>query len=767
MQFLGGEKEYKHLVDPRITSSEFSKNSCRFVNYMIIDEWTVKGPQKPSIVLKEYNKFSSRVLKYLSFRGNKHNHIFMRPFFSDEDYALMEMRAKTNFRYKLLQIPHNSNMEVIFATPPGNPHRLYDITHENYLSLTDIYRQVARSGVLDKFWSNKHLFPPNEEEKGEASDDTSPTTTTHEITDEDTDIDREQHIYDELSTDSLEQYHPQLVTAARESLSKSTTDSGKMVAEKTAVIAEFSRAMHAAMRKQDGEKEGSASIDNLDLRQITGKKGTSMSIKDTCLCALFVNAAGAYRYQKLGDCLRSEPPPEYKESKALKDANNKKDIAPNKSIRINYDETKPKTCARRPRKKRKKDKANSNNDKPPMPVQGKKICYGCPLMIDKLGTALRLNSHPMCNRYLDTVPVALRREAMRRGWSTVRNATRKLDLNNIADKSVLMEAMYAASMLRFTGRVSRFALFQQWGGNRDKLFLPKWGDSTTDFLCFVKKTVMGNSGNGYAMSQWLSGQHFEAVPQGIRSHYSLFEEFVKKMEDGMELLVNTIVKICQKGAKNKGDRRKEIVDVLTGHVRGWCSDDSKGNIEFLAQQILADLEGLFGYVFGEPKATGITAGHAGDLGYLMIVWAMAKEDTPTLAKILKQIVDGVQKGEFFNDEWLGIGGYKQNSKNVVVNKVNGLPFNVTDAEHWLCKSWVIVKKTFNHYRNSMYPVPLEPHYHPIKWPGNETPTTITNDSVVDSVMQDIIELFHKWTEVDEEVEDNAEKALKLPEILEM
>ena len=152
----------------------------------------------------------------------------------------MEMRAETNFVYKVLQIPHNCDMEVIFATPPGNPHRLYDITNEDCLSLNDIYRQVARSGVLDKFWSNKHLFPQHHEEESDASGETSHTTTTQEITDEDTDIEQEQHLYDELRTDTLKQYNPQLVKAARESLSDSTTDSSNIEAEKTAVIAEFS-----------------------------------------------------------------------------------------------------------------------------------------------------------------------------------------------------------------------------------------------------------------------------------------------------------------------------------------------------------------------------------------------------------------------------------------------------------------------------------------------------------------------------------------------
>ena len=133
---------------------------------------------------------------------------------------------------------------------------------------------------------------------------------------------------------------------------------------------------------------------------------------------------------------------------------------------------------------------------------------------------------------------------------------------------------------------------------------------------------------------------------------------MKKMEDGRELLVDSIITLWKQIEKKEVDRRGEIVIVITGHVRGWCSNDSKGNIEFLAQQIVADVEGLFGYVFSEPQAEGITAGHAGDLGYLMIVWAMDKEDTSTLAKILQQIVDGVQKGKFFNDEWLGIGGYE-------------------------------------------------------------------------------------------------------------
>ena len=455
-----------------------------------------------------------------------------------------------------------------------------------------------------------------------------------------------------------------------------------------------------------------------------------------------------------------------------KQQHNEEHLSTNKQVKIQTEEN---ANSVRTSKRTRKHKLHLTNKKKssmePTKSAGKGKCYGSPLMIKKLGTALRLNSHPMCNRYLDTVPVALRREAIQRGWMEDDHLTHTLDLEDDSDINVLCEAVYAATILRFSGRVSRFALFQKWNGNKERIFIPRKGQSTRDFLKFVKRTVMGNSGYGYAMSQWLSGQHFQAIPKTIRSHYSHFEGFVEKMEVGIEFCVRSMIEgfIKNKG-KSEIDIRKEVINVLKGHIGGWCSDELKGDIGFLAQQIVADVEGLFGYVFGEPKATGIEAGHAGDLGYLMIVWKEAKKTRSTLAMVLQGIVDMIQKGGILEDSWLEVGGYVRcNESGKVVNKVNGLPFNVTDAEHWLCKSWVIVKKTFNHYRNSMYPVPLEPHYHPIKWPKHDTPTTITSDIVVDKIMEEITDKFESCAVAEDEEkskeESKWESSFKLPEIL--
>ena len=102
MQLLGGEKNFKHLVDPRIYATENAKKSCHFVNYMVIKCWIMEQPLDHDVVEKQYTGYSKKVTQFLEFRCNKHNEIVFCPFFSDEDYALMEMRQESNFIYMQL-----------------------------------------------------------------------------------------------------------------------------------------------------------------------------------------------------------------------------------------------------------------------------------------------------------------------------------------------------------------------------------------------------------------------------------------------------------------------------------------------------------------------------------------------------------------------------------------------------------------------------------------------------------------------------------------
>lgn len=92
-----------------------------------------------------------------------------------------------------------------------------------------------------------------------------------------------------------------------------------------------------------------------------------------------------------------------------------------------------------------------------------------------------------------------------------------------------------------------------------------------------------------------------------------------------------------------------------------------------------------------------------------------------------------------------MGGYEHNKDGVVVNALNGLPFDCIDAEHWLCKAWIAIKKTFNHYRNSLVPWPLDPSYHPIRLPYNVDEKDVWCDQEIQMIMENIVTAFEDAT----------------------
>ena len=79
-------------------------------------------------------------------------------------------------------------------------------------------------------------------------------------------------------------------------------------------------------------------------------------------------------------------------------------------------------------------------------------------------------------------------------------------------------------------------------------------------------------------------------------------------------------------------------------------------------------------------------------------------------------------------------GYKK-SKNGkgVINMVNERPFCASDAEHFLCKVWMIGKLTLAHYSSSKYPRPTNTHCHPVKHIKDVDPTCAEVDKVMESI----------------------------------
>jgi hypothetical protein len=88
----------------------------------------------------------------------------------------------------------------------------------------------------------------------------------------------------------------------------------------------------------------------------------------------------------------------------------------------------------------------------------------------------------------------------------------------------------------------------------------------------------------------------------------------------------------------------------------------------------------------------------------------------------------------------------------VTNTVNGRSFSEIDAEHFLCKAWLIAKLTFGHYRISKHPE-LSSHYtHPSPVVHSLT------DVHVSECMRKIVESYKSC------IGDNVSNSLVMPEL---
>jgi hypothetical protein len=412
------------------------------------------------------------------------------------------------------------------------------------------------------------------------------------------------------------------------------------------------------------------------------QKGTKVTLDDVCKANIFVSAAAAFWYKREGNCL----------------------------VTIN----------------------TNGRDK---------IC-SAPLDISELGMVLRLNAHPSCNRLLDPIPLAFRKHAKNKEWIPGSGKLKLYSMLLTANRHQLCDGMIGVTILHFTGRVRRFADFHL--AQEDGFMLPGINmNEINQFLEYMASTMVIKSGRSPSTTEWQSKQHIESIPKNLKK-FVAFSSFVRAVASKLFNFVESLYK--KKLLSSRGLGRQEVMIELTSFSKGCISGGPvKGNLEFLSHQILADIESAFGRVFGEITAESIVAGHAGNLGYVMSNWYKPKNEQQDLPETLKTIVGIVSDPDKFSNIEIMVLGYKRREcDGVVINPATGHPFSCVNSEHFLCKGWIVIKKTFNHYRNSKYPTPLEPHLHPIKMPDTLQGRTYFSDHYLETCwISQTIEAFRE------------------------
>ena len=346
-----------------------------------------------------------------------------------------------------------------------------------------------------------------------------------------------------------------------------------------------------------------------------------------------------------------------------------------------------------------------------------------------LPALFRVYPMPMPNRALDVVAVGLRGESVLDGVYLRCGSHEESRIEYKPDFwGDLLATTFKAILLRYTGRLNAFSLYAKI--KRRRTLIPKIED-ISQFLAFMRTTVNPKNHRG-KLRGWVSDQHAHSIPHSSKE-YLKFERFLKCVGTKLPHTLRRI--ISEKGPlTNNGDERSRAVTMLSDMLRDCTTRDDTGNVSFIAQQVLADVEEIFADPFGPIAVRGIILGNGSDHGFYMIKNSDISNALNTVEQVFQAVIGYVN--EEVNDLNLNMMGYKRiqhRESTVVFNQVNGRPFSATDVEHFLCKAWLIAKYTLPNYSTAKQPRSTKPHCHPINLRGEKLSASTGINTIMEGI----------------------------------
>ena len=297
------------------------------------------------------------------------------------------------------------------------------------------------------------------------------------------------------------------------------------------------------------------------------------------------------------------------------------------------------------------------------------------------------------------------------------------------------DVLFASVLLRVTGRVVPLMELSEFlAGSQSvlqtsspyKFSLPKLSQVHTA-LEFIKSTLDQKTRK---LTAWRSTQF--QVPKSLQ-YWVNFRSFVRAIA----------AKISHHNLFEKvvlGSNRGEAYEVLNEALGSMMPKEDRRHMEFVAVQVLHDMELAFCNIFGDSlycsmtdqyidlRSSGITFGFGGGHGLKMVnpknvAYKSERGGVPfTAAKfgaISKELFSTVYGWD--RDHLDIVHLYKENG--VVKHKLSGRLFSVIDCEHWLCKIYVMIIKT-HPSRFFSQPTPWARGMHPVNT-DEEYPTHIS------------------------------------------
>ena len=331
-------------------------------------------------------------------------------------------------------------------------------------------------------------------------------------------------------------------------------------------------------------------------------------------------------------------------------------------------------------------------------VVGALRCYN---WMKRLGGVLRYLATPHPIRSYDTAILAL---IVSTNSHVERQDRKGLDwIKNNEEET--KELLFAAIFATFIGRTSAL---EQWcklkktcdvgldcRRKQNVVFYPKRSE-IKEIIHFMK--ICNESGKN-GMTKWKSEQFAASLPA--------FCNDVEQFSNCMEIVIEKLGWLCERIIKileNKHGRckREEIRKCIKCVFRD--TNDKKAQSEFIANQILLNFEEVVDVL---PNVE-MSDCHLGYGSKTTSVWVAC--ECSEKKKVLQEIVKSVKKMK--NEELKMVGLYRD-EKNVVRVILNKRIMDVRDAEHLLCKLWIVMARVVGK-RPSINPKLSRPHLHPLR-----------------------------------------------------
>ena len=282
------------------------------------------------------------------------------------------------------------------------------------------------------------------------------------------------------------------------------------------------------------------------------------------------------------------------------------------------------------------------------------------------------------------------------------------------------DLLFTIILMRMTGRVEAWNQFFHRTKNKAGGTLLSTNEHE-DFMRFLNGTCGGTWQD--KMTHWISDQMKDSLPKKIISTPGNFLSFVRVIKDlvtgergGGTSLFQDMMHKCK---RDSGDMvRNEAVKHLRAVIDlavASTTDNDKGKTDFIADNVVRDVEEIVDDPFGEVTSTVFGHGSKTGCGFIFLEGSHKKI---TMLQVCEEVKHYMETQ--VEDDLLGLFGYYKEWDDGSIRQIlNGRRFNVVDAEHFICKCYIGSAysrgtRTYNSHHLA------RPHCHPTRTKGLHT-----------------------------------------------